>query len=234
MIRCLLVLIGLMFTAAAAPKQVAVFVALCDNASQGIAPVPAKIGDGNKPADNLYWGCDDGIAACFGASKAWKLVRKETPGDPRILERRVFLHTSGSVEVTAEAWRGSNIGECLQAFEQALVSGRHDLCAFVGHNGLMDKAIDPPATKASKPCDAMVLCCKSEPYFKSRIEALGAQPVLLTTQFMYPGSFLLRDTLPLWAKGEPTSAIRSAAGTSYARNQKISVQAGTGVFAKLK
>jgi hypothetical protein len=37
-------------------KQVRVYVALCDNESQGIVPVPAKIGNCNDPDQNLYWG----------------------------------------------------------------------------------------------------------------------------------------------------------------------------------
>lgn len=231
--RILLIALWLVISASAAVRRVTVFVALCDNASQGIAPVPAKIGDGNKPADNLYWGCDDGIASCFRASKTWKLQRKEIPEDTRILERLVFLHASGEMEVTAEAWKGSEIKECLRAFEAALVSGKSDLCAYIGHNVLMDGAIAPPAVKSAKSTDAIVLCCLSERYFKARLETMGATPVLMTTQLMYPGSFLLRDGLPLWAKGKPPEEIRQAAAAAYAKNQGISRKAAAGVFAKL-
>ncbi|MFD0894696.1 hypothetical protein KBB96_05240 [Luteolibacter ambystomatis] len=233
MFRTLLVLALSAATVFGAPKRVAVFVALCDNATQGIIPVSAKIGDGNKPDDNLYWGCSESVPACLKASAAWKQVRKETPADSRILDRRVFTDTAGTLEVTVEGWRGSDIGFCLMAFESALVAGNFDLCAFVGHNVLMDRPIDPPTQKAAKPVDAMVLCCQSEPYFKKRLTGLGAKPVLLTTQLMYPGGFLLRDTLPLWAKGKPAADLRAAAGAAYARNQKISVKAATGVFAVL-
>lgn len=141
--RSLFVLLFVISTAWAAPKKVGVFVALCDNATQGIIPVSAKIGDGNKPEDNLYWGCTDGFSGCFRASKAWKLQRKEVPEDKRIFERQVYLHESGNIEVTAEAWRGSEIKACLTAFETALISGKHDLCAYVGHNVLMDGQVAP-------------------------------------------------------------------------------------------
>ncbi|RYD47409.1 MAG: hypothetical protein EOP85_05525 [Verrucomicrobiaceae bacterium] len=130
--------------ALAAPKKVAVFVALCDNSTQGIVPVPAKIGDGNKPEANLYWGCSDGFSGCFRASKSWKLQRKEVPEDKRIFERLIYLHESGAIQVTAEAWRGSEIKACLTAFETALTSGNHDLCAYIGHNVLMDGEVPPP------------------------------------------------------------------------------------------
>lgn len=231
--RVFLLALILVMTAAAGPKKVTVFVALCDNTSQGIAPVPAKIGDGNKPAENLYWGCDDGIASCFRASKAWKLQRKEIPGDKRILERLVYLYGSGDVEVTAEAWKGSEIKECLKAFEAALVAGKSDLCGYIGHNVLMDGEVAPPATKSAKPTDAIVLCCLSERYFKTRLETMGAKPVLLTTQLMYPGSFLLRDGLPVWAEGKSPADVRQAAAAAYAKNQKITQKAAAGVFAKL-
>ena len=217
----------------AAPKKVAVFVALCDNASQGILPVPARIGDGNKPADNLYWGCTDGFAGCFGSSKAWKLVKKEALEDKRVFERRVYLNSAADVEVTAEAWKGSEIKACLTAFEAALISGNHDLCAFIGHNVLMDAEVPAPSKKALKPCDAIVLCCMSDSYFRPRLESSGVRPILLTSQLMYPGSFLLRDTLPVWAKGGSLEKIREAAATAYAKNQKISVKAARGVFADL-
>ncbi|BCU79013.1 hypothetical protein [Luteolibacter sp. LG18] len=233
MFRTLLILALSATAVFGAPKRVAVFVALCDNASQGIQPVAAKIGDGNKPDDNLYWGCSESLPSCLKASGAWKRVKKEAPDDPRILERRVFTDAAGTMTVTVEGWRGSEIGACLTAFETALVSGEHDLCAFIGHNVLMDKEIAPPAKSAAKPVDAVVLCCRSEPYFKKRLTDLGAKPVLLTTQLMYPGGFLLRDSLPLWAKGKSPADLRAAAAGAYARNQQISVKAALGVFSVL-
>jgi hypothetical protein len=216
----------------AEPKRVALFVALCDNATQGIAPVPAKIGDGNIPAENLYWGCDDGFASCFKASKSWKLKTREpfTAPDAALMERLVYQNSAGTIEVTAEAWRGSHNKDCLRAFETALVSGKDDLCAFIGHNLLMDGPIDPPKTKAAKPCDAIVLCCMSQSYFNQRLTDLGAKPVLLTKQFMYPGAFILRDALPVWSRGGTSAQILDAAAGAYAANQKISRKAAAGVF----
>ncbi|EDY21883.1 hypothetical protein CfE428DRAFT_0008 [Chthoniobacter flavus Ellin428] len=38
--------------------EIHVFVALADNATQGIVPVPAKIGNGDDAEHNLYWGRD--------------------------------------------------------------------------------------------------------------------------------------------------------------------------------
>lgn len=219
------------------PRRIAVFVGLCDNATQGIVKVGAKIGDGDKPDDNLYWGCTDGLKSCFKASKQWKLEKREAgeaTGDPRILERLTFRHTKQDAVLVAEAWRGAKLLECFMAFEQAAVAARSDLVVFIGHNALMDFPLDPPAAKAPRQIDTMVLCCKSDPYCRQRLEKLGTRPVLLTSQLMYPGSFLLRDSLEPWLEGKPRTALRTAAGAAYAKNQNIKVSAAEGVFAKLE
>ena len=235
MIRLLLALLLLLATARAEEKRIAVFVGLCDNATQGIVKVGAKIGDGNKPDDNLYWGCSDGLKSFFKASRRWKLEKRETAtGDERILERLTFRHVSAKAVLVAEAWRGSDLKECYVAAEKAMLSGENQLVAFIGHNVLMDTAIEAPATKAKGKTDAIVLCCVSDRYFRERLSTAGVRPVLLTTQLMYPGAFILHDALEPWLAGKDTKALRSAAGAAYARNQKIKVAAATGVFAVIE
>ena len=219
---------------AAAEKRIAVFVGLCDNATQGIIKVGAKIGDGDKPADNLYWGCSDGLRSHFKASKRWKLEKSETAtGDDRILERMTFRHVSGNAVLVAEAWRGSKLKECYEACEKAMLSGDNDLVTFIGHNVLMDVAIEAPTEKAKGKTDAIVLCCVSDRYFRQRLEHAGVRPVLLTTQLMYPGSFILHDALEPWLQGKARGNLRDAAGLAYARNQKLKQAAAKGVFARL-
>src|SRR5258705_8709276 len=55
-------------------KTIHIYVALCDNKYQGIVPVPAKIGNGQDPDNNLYWGCAFGIRTYFKNSREWKLI----------------------------------------------------------------------------------------------------------------------------------------------------------------
>ena len=75
-------------------KTVHVFVALCDNASQGIVPVPRRLGDGTDPANNLYWGARYGVHTFLAKSADWALQRSgEKPSHP-VLERVVFSGTS--------------------------------------------------------------------------------------------------------------------------------------------
>ncbi|MDB6004594.1 MAG: hypothetical protein JWR15_1581, partial [Prosthecobacter sp.] len=63
--------------AVAQTKRIHVFVALADNASQGIAPVPAKIDNGDDAEENLYWGNSEGFKSIFARSKSWKLEKAE-------------------------------------------------------------------------------------------------------------------------------------------------------------
>lgn len=234
--KTLILIAALLFPIQAwAQKNIAVFVGLCDNASQGIVKVGAKIGDGNKPDDNLYWGCSDGLKSYFKRSSKWKMEKRETEtGDARILERLTFRHQNKDAILVAEAWRGSNLRDCLIACEAATVSGKHDLTAFIGHNVLMDGEQAPPSTKATKKTDAIVLCCMSDRFFTERLTKLNVRPVLMTSQLMYPGSFLLHDALEKWLRDGNRNDLREAAATAYARNQKIKIPAARGVFTKLE
>src|SRR5215510_9764823 len=68
------------------PVVVHVFVALADNRTQGIVPVPAGLGNGKDPANNLYWGAAFGVKTFFKKSSAWKTVSCATGPSPAILE----------------------------------------------------------------------------------------------------------------------------------------------------
>jgi hypothetical protein len=222
-------------SALAETKRVHVFVALADNEHQGIARVPVKIGNGDDAAANLYWGTTDGFKSVFGRSKAWKLEKTEENPSAEILERRSYRHTAKDCVLIAEAWRGKNIHQCLEAFFANLRDRKSDLTAFIGHNGLMDEPVAVSILDASaKSTDAIILCCISGRYFQPHLEALKVRPILTTGQLMYPGSFLLREALEVWLRNGPRSEIRLAAAKAYASNQNISVKAAAGVFTKLE
>jgi hypothetical protein len=219
----------------AAPRRIHVFVALADNASQGIAPVPAKIGNGDAAEENLYWGNSEGFKSIFGRSKSWKLEKAEANPTPEILDRRSYRHADQDCVLVAEAWRGKNIHQCLESFFANLRDRRSDLTAFIGHNGLMDSPVAVSVLNPGTPStDAIILCCVSGSFFKPHLQALQARPVLTTEQLMYPGAFLLRDALEVWLRKGSRPEIRMAAARAYAANQKISVKAAAGVFSKLE
>lgn len=208
-------------------RTIRVFVALADNASQGIAPVPAKIGNGDEAATNLYWGASEGFKSVFGRSKSWKLEKTEADPSTEILERRTYKHSSQDCRLVGEAWRGKNIRECLEAFLAALHSTEYRLVAFIGHNGLMDVSIPVSTLKAvPQPPDAIILCCISGRYFQPHLDAAKACPVLTTTQLMYPGSFLLRDTLEVWLRRGSRPEIRPSRGKGLCRGPEHLHQGG--------
>jgi len=221
-------------TASAKDKSIRVFVALCDNKTQGIIPVSKKIGDGDVPDDNLYWGCSDGFGSYFKRSKKWKLVESKSGVSEAIMRRMILKHIDGTTTLTADAYRGSEIHQCMKDFEKAAASGDYDLVAFIGHNGLMDAPLVEQKPIKGKTTDAVVLCCLSEFHFAQRLRTINARPILLTRQLMYPGAFILHDAIEVWKNDGALNDIRKAAGKAYAKNQKISVKAATGVFAKIE
>jgi hypothetical protein len=126
--------------------------------------------------------------------------------------------------------------QCIIDFEAVVLHGSYDMVVFIGHNGLMDFTLPSPTKSPNQPrrLDCVVLCCKSADYFQPRLTAAGGRPLLLTTQFMYPGSFILAAVAESWLDGAKRTQLRASAGAAYARNQKISRRAATGVFAALK
>ncbi len=218
-----------------APRTVRVFVALADNKSQGIIPVPAKIGNGDDASNNLYWGCTEGLRSVFGRSAQWRLVSTVSNPAPAVLERRIYEHRSTKLTLIADAYRGTRIREAITDFFAALTSEQPaaelPLVAYIGHDGLMDFALPEAATTGRSPGrQAIVLCCRSEEYFGPALAKIGARPALLTTQLMYPGAFILQTALEGWRRGESRGQLRERAAASYAANQKISVKAARGVF----
>jgi hypothetical protein len=222
---------------AANERTVGVYVALCDNEHQGIVPVPKAVGNGDDPSRNLYWGSADGLCNVFSKSPHWKkeaAVQSES-GNLNIMQTLTYRHSSENVTLTAFAYRGSAIKTCLEDFEKAIHDGKYDLVVYIGHNGLMDFSLPLPdgqSDRKKKP-ECIVLCCKSGSHFGERIEQMGAAPILLTTQFMYPGSFLQHDVLEEWVKSSGVAKYRAAAGHAYASNQNISTKAAMGIFTDL-
>lgn len=224
-------------SALAEPAQIRVFVALADNKAQGILPVPAKIGDGDDAAHNLYWGCDEALPPVFRASADWKFAGRQPGVKPAVIERLTFTHRSGQWTLIADAYRGTAIAECLVDFFGALAGDEPrehlPLVAYIGHDGLMDAPLPAAAIAKRGPGrEAIVLCCKSDGFFRAHLESVGARPLLTTTQLMYPGGFILRDALAGWTRRETPAQIRDRAAAAYARNQKISLAAARGVFAE--
>ena len=218
-------------------RRIHVFVALCDNATQGIVKVNARIGNGDDPPHNLYWGCSDGLSSYFKKSSKWKLIKTEKAVSEKILERLTFQHANmANVTLVAEAYRGSEMKSCLIDFFKAAGDAKDTktkMVAFIGHNGLMDHpGLQIPEGNGKR--DAIVLGCVSNAYFSGKLKKMSVRPVLMTKSLMYPGAFILHDALEGWLRGESKAQLRERAAKAYARNQKISVSGGRSVFSDLK
>ncbi len=240
------------------PAVVHVVVALCDNANQGIVPVPGPLGDGREPRTNLYWGALYGLKTHLTGAAGWERVGAARPGDRRILER-VLLKTriqrgerSVPVYLVADAWDGACIRKAIEAFFRMAAGrsvetiegtdgqgpaafsagGASHLLVYLGHNGLMEfetaKAVSPDAEFPAR--SAMVLACSSKRYFLDGLESAGAHPLLLTTGLMAPEAYTLDAAVRSWIGAGTTEAVVRAAARAYALYQHCGIGAAAGLF----
>jgi hypothetical protein len=223
-------------------KVVHVLVALCDNENQGIVPVPAAIGNGEDPTRNLYWGAAYGVKTYFTRSASWQRIGEFKNPKENVLERLVFKHKTENVYLVADAYRGSKMRETIDDFFAAAAGARREnvsaggvdlqilgtanLVAFVGHNGLMDFALEnQPAKRDDDAREAVVLACASRNYFSAPLKKTSAAPLLWTSNLMAPEAYILHDALEGWTRGESAEQVRTRAAEAYAKYQKISVKA---------
>jgi hypothetical protein len=124
-------------SAQTAPQVIHVFVALCDNTYQGIIPVPSKLGNGDDPKNNLYWGAKYGVKTFLKKSRHWKLISTmrdpskvpqptinksleySKPSGPPVLERCIFRHAKANIYLIADAYQGRQIKQTVLDFLNA-------------------------------------------------------------------------------------------------------------------
>ena len=233
-------------------RVVHVFVALADNAHQGIIPVPATLGNGDDPERNLYWGAAFGVRTFFRKSTEWQETLRVPKPYPGVLERVVFERKAENVVLVADAYEGREIKRALRDFLSAAAGKRlhlgepmactiggvvrcppedADVVAYVGHDGLMDFAIEEVISGAKDgKRSAIVLACASKQYFASVLRPTGAQPLLWTTNLMAPEAYTLKAALDGWIAGQSEEQIRQRAAFAYAQYQKISEKAALRLF----
>jgi hypothetical protein len=249
---CSLCCVSVAVCGAEAPRVVHVFVALADNQHQGIIPVPAALGNGDDPARNLYWGAAFGVRTFFRKSPEWQeTLRVENPYKD-VLERIVFQHRTKNVVIVADAYRGREIKHALTDFLTTASGIRlrkgepvgcvmggvvmcppedSDLAVYVGHDGLMDFALEQPisGTDGAKR-SAIVLACASKQFFGAALKPTGARPLLWTTGLMAPEAYTLKAALDGWILGESDEQIRHRAAAAYAQYQKCTLAAALRLF----
>lgn len=227
-------------------KLAHVVVALCDNRYQGIVPVPERLGNGDDPASNLYWGAAYGVKTFFVRSGDWTLLSTTKDPKPGVLERCVFRHKSRPAHLVADAYRGREIqratldflrfaaGRDAEPFGTGALhaGGAADLVAYVGHDGLMDFSLsEHPAALDDRGRSAVILACASKPYFQEPLRRTGALPLLWTNGLMAPEAYVLDAALAGWMLGEDGAQVRKRAAEAYHRYQKCGMNAAMRLFA---
>lgn len=223
-------------------KTIHIYVALCDNKYQGIVPVPAKIGNGQDPDNNLYWGCGYGIRTYFKKSKEWKYIATQKTSDPVILERIVLKHTSKNYYLVADAYDGKHIKQCTKDFlnssagnnkatlqiDDAVVgiAGNSSLVAYIGHDGLMDFSLSEVYKNTdTKKRDIIILACYSKRYFSPHLKQANVNPLVWTTGLMAPEAYTIHDALTGYVNNETNEQVRTKAVQAYSKYQKCGEKA---------
>lgn len=231
-------------------KLVHVFVALADNAHQGIVPVPAALGNGDDADKNLYWGAAFGVRTFFKKSADWQQIGETTYHGGNIIESVIFLHKTSGTILVADAYRGSAIKQALTDFfssaaglaepirfdwpknDQIHVNKKADLLVYVGHDGLMDFSLEQTFRgNGGAGRQAIVLACASKQYFGRPLKTTGSEPLLWTTNLMAPEAYTLKAAIDGWIAKETSEQIRQRAGGAYAQYQNISKSAALKLFA---
>jgi hypothetical protein len=224
-----------------AVETIHILVALCDNKYQGIVPVPAKIGNGQNPNANLYWGCGYGIRSYFKKSSEWKFL-KSIKIDSVKMERVLFKHVSKNIYLIADAYNGMHIKQCTVDFlnscsgklkdtmhvgKQVIgINGHSKLLSYIGHDGLMDFELpDTFKNEDGQKRDCIILACISKSYFSSFISQTGSNPIVWTTGLMCPEAYTVHDAITGFANRESSEQIRTRAAMAYAKYQKCGLKA---------
>ncbi len=223
-------------------KTIHVMVALADNRHQGIVPVPERLGNGQKPETNLYWGAAFGVKNYFiRKTRDWRLLKSEKVNDT-VLERLVFRHRNKNFYLVADAYDGRYIRQAITDFLQSLAGQRKDtlhvrgqtvgiygnasLVAYAGHDGLMDFRLENTFRNADgRRRDAIILACISRDYFGPYVQSAGAKVLVWSTGLMAPEAYTLHDAIAAYTEGQSPEQIRLAAARAYHRYQKCGLRA---------
>ena len=234
--------------AASSDKAIHVVVALCDNTYQGIVPVPARLGDGEDLAGNLYWGAAYGVKTFMRRQNGWEMLESRKEPSAVILERIILYNRKSGITLVADGYKGSAIKEATEDFllysagggksvlahENGTIQagGNAGLIVYVGHNGLMDFSLERlPANTGGTAKSAAVFACQSKSYFAEALETAGAEPLIWTRGNMAPEAYTLHALAHAWAKGDPPEAIRRAVAEAYNKYQKCGMKGALRLFA---
>lgn len=216
------------------------FVALCDNKYQAIAPVPERIGNGQNPKSNLYWGAGYGVKNYFlNKSSDWELIRSEFI-DSTILERLILKHREHEFFLIADAYNGKEIYHATLDFLSSSagltkdtlvirqdtigIHGNAKMSAYIGHDGLMEFNIfEEFQNSDSLQRDVIVLACFSKLFFEPQLENSNTNKLVWTTGLMAPEAYTFHDALNSYLNGDSTEQVRTKAAEAYHQYQRCGI-----------
>ncbi|WP_392558519.1 hypothetical protein [Orbus mooreae] len=238
------------FTGLAETKVIHLVVALCDNKYQQIAPVPALIGNGQDPRNNLYWGAAYGVKTYFAKQPEWQVVQTVKPVNSHILEQIIYKHRSKDIYIVAEAYDGQYISDAVDNFisysagqlpltlnvngSEIKFGGDANLVVYVGHDFLMEwswsqflpddwrwQTLSKEQQQLQQSRYVAVFACQSQRYFSPPLSRLGITPLILTTQSMAPEAYSIYAMIDGWVNNQSKAQIRQKVATAYSKYQRL-------------
>jgi hypothetical protein len=202
--------------------------------------------------------CDNKHQTFLTRNANWEIVGELRDRLQEVLEKIVFHSTVSrcgremDVYLVAEAWDGAAIESAIErfmwmaagyrsesvkvktssGFEELRAGGSAHLVAYIGHNGLMDFSLGnlPMEASGTQRPSAIVLACRSKPYFSGLLKQAGAHSLLLTTGFMAPEAYTLDAAVRAWAAGDEPYQVRDRAAAAYHKYQKCGLEAAKRLF----
>lgn len=224
------------------PLRVRVYVALCDNDSQGIAPVKNRaICNGDDPARNIYWGTGGGLHG-FARKAGYQVATRESfiGGDiaervtwhkrfsPGVALRQRGVRDPLRVELTGIAYRGARIAVAMHDFVRAVHEDRAPhLVGYIGHDYILD--IDSTASlralarnEIAPAKGVFALSCFGHRYIRPLITRSDASILALNKHLTYPGAWTVGGMIEAIAEGADASGIVKLAAERFAAAMKKS------------
>ena len=236
------------------PLRVRVYVALCDNASQGIVPVKnPSICDGDDPDRNLYWGGGGGLRGYLEKQRWRQLATQRSESDPVLIRSRWGKRYRASgrlrerlvgdvvdVEIEALAYRGREIEQAMRDYLADAHGGADapapsHLLGYIGHNVLLDtrESLLPRSARRAdhrSPRGVFALSCYGEPTIRPAVASRGASVLLLNRSLTFPGAWTIGGILEAIVDGRDARGIYRAATRHFARGKGRPTKAFWGVF----
>ncbi len=112
------------------------------------------------------------------------------------------------------------------------LAGSADVVAYIGHNGLMDFALNvTPQKHDERKRQAIILACASKQYFSSALKSTGASPLLWTTNLMAPEAYVLSAALDGWMARDNNEQVRARVAKAYHQYQNCGIKGAMNLFA---